>query len=233
VTVAALSALGGVVAATLVAGAALRPTRSPRVERSDDGGAGAPDRPMLLVRPSLLGSGRDVSAPLAVAAWFDELGRALRSGETLHHTLATVEPADSRLRASTAPMRLALERSDGVADAVGRIDAAGPHLDLAVAVLTASARVGGSGAAAIDRAAAALRRRAADAAERRAQSSQARLSAHVMTAVPLLMLLSLLVTDADVRDVVASPLGLALLVSGLLLNATGWLWMRRVVGRRG
>jgi tight adherence protein B len=84
-------------------------------------------------------------------------------------------------------------------------------------------------AAAIDRVAATLRQRAADRAERRVQAAQARLSAHVMTAVPLSMLGLLLATDGDVRAVTTTPIGATCLVTGLALNAIGWTWMRHIV----
>jgi Flp pilus assembly protein TadB len=51
-----------------------------------------------------------------------------------------------------------------------------------------------------------------------------------MTAVPLLMLATLVVTDDDVRSVVASPIGTFCVSAGLALNAAGWWWMRRIVG---
>ena len=75
-----------------------------------------------------------------------------------------------------------------------------------------------------------LRQRAADLDERSAQAAQARLSTHVMTAVPLLMLAALVATDGDVRSVVTSPTGAACIAAGLTLNAAGWWWMNRIVG---
>jgi Flp pilus assembly protein TadB len=39
-------------------------------------------------------------------------------------------------------------------------------------------------------------------------------------------------TDADVRTIVVTPIGVGCLGAGLVLNATGWLWMRRIVGVR-
>ena len=168
--------------------------------------------------------------PSAVAAWCDELSREVRSGTTLRHALATVVPHDAATSAHTAPLRLGLGRARPIGELVGAD--AGAHLQLAMGAIAAAAAVGGPAAPALDRVAATLRRRAADRDERRSQASQARLSAHVMTAVPLLMLALLVSTDADVRTIVPTPIGVACLGAGLVLNATGWLWMRRIVGVR-
>lgn len=168
--------------------------------------------------------------PSAVAAWCDELSREVRSGTTLRHALATVVPQDAPTRTHTAPLRLGLGRARPVGELV---DAdAGAHLRLAMGAIAAATAVGGPAAPALDRVAATLRRRAADRDERRSQAAQARLSAHVMTAVPLVMLALLVSTDADVRTIVVTPIGVGCLGAGLVLNATGWLWMRRIVGGR-
>lgn len=166
-------------------------------------------------------------AALAVATWCDDLARELRSGTTLHHALTTVTPDDPATAAWVAPWRLGLERAHRIDSTV---DGGGAHLQLAVAVIAAAAEVGGSAAPAIDRVASTLRLRAADRDERRAQAAQARLSAHVMTAVPLVMLALLVASDGDVRAVLSTPVGLGCVVAGLALNATGWFWMRHIVG---
>ena len=99
-------------------------------------------------------------------------------------------------------------------------------------MIAVSATLGGASAAPLDRAAAALRLRAVDDEERRSHSAQARLSAHVLTVIPVGMLALLVTTDPDVRAVVVEPVGAACVATGLLLNATGWVWMRHTIGRR-
>jgi len=168
----------------------------------------------------------------AVAAWCDELSRELRGGSTLRRALATIVPDDDTIADRTASLRLGLDRALTVADATGRVVDPGRHLRLALAVIVATSDVGGSAAAAVDRVAGTLRQRATDHDERRVQAAQARLSAHVMTAVPLLMLGLLVTSDDDVRAVVHTPLGAACVVSGLVLNSAGWFWMRHIVGGR-
>ncbi len=138
-------------------------------------------------------------------------------------------PADAAVMRATTPMLLAIDRGQSLADAIGRADTPGPHLHLALGVLATASRIGGPSAASIDRVAMLLRQRTADLEERSTQAAQARLSTHVMTAVPLVMLAALVVTDADVRSVASSPTGAGCLGVGLMLNLSGWWWMRRIV----
>jgi Flp pilus assembly protein TadB len=176
-------------------------------------------------------SSRSTPSPRAVAVWCDDLARSLRSGSSLITSLVDVVPADRATRDLTAPLRLALQRARPVADAVRTVVSGGDHLRLALTVIETSAHVGGPSAAAIDRTATTLRQRAADVDERAVHASQARLSAHVMTAVPLLMLAALVTVDGDVRATIGTSVGGACVVAGLMLNAGGWFWMRQIVGR--
>ena len=75
-----------------------------------------------------------------------------------------------------------------------------------------------------------MRQRVSDELDRDAQSAQAKLSARVLTLVPLAVLALLLGTDADVRQVLTEPAGAATVGIGLALNAVGSWWMRRIVG---
>jgi tight adherence protein B len=178
-----------------------------------------------------------VLRPEVVAAWCDDLARRVRSGDSLAAALRDAATADPALRVSTDGIRLALDRGAGVADAVsGRhrrfIEGSVPglqHLTLASSIIGVSATIGGSAAAPLERVAAALRLRAVDRDDRATQAAQARMSAHVLTVVPLLMLLALTTADADVRAAVVGGAGSACVALGLLLNACGWWWMRRLV----
>jgi tight adherence protein B len=165
-----------------------------------------------------------------VAEWCDDLARSVRSGSTLRDALATVDIDDPAVRQALAPLGLAIDRGASVSEAVGRVDDPGQHLLLALSVVRTASRIGGPSAAAIDRTAMALRRRAAEVDDRTTQAAQARLSTHVLTALPLLLLAVLAATDTDVRTVVVSPLGAGCIGAGLALNLTGWWWMGRIVG---
>jgi tight adherence protein B len=212
--------------AVAVAALPLRPKR--RRTASATGGTQSLPAPMLDPWRHRRSTRRNPGAR-AVAAWCDDIARSVRSGSTLRDAITTL-PADPATERATAPLRLAIDRGASVADAIARVDGPGAHLRLALGVISTASRIGGPAAASIDRTAMLLRQRASDLDERATQAAQARLSSHVMTAVPLLMLAVLVATDDDVRSVVTSPIGTVCVVAGLTLNAAGWWWMRRIVG---
>jgi Flp pilus assembly protein TadB len=107
------------------------------------------------------------------------------------------------------------------------------HADLALTVqaLSATAHLGGPVAATLDEAAAVLRERAAARAERRAHGSQARLSARVLTIVPLVFAVWSAVASQRTRDIYLSSVAGGICAScGLALNLAGWQWMKRTIG---
>jgi tight adherence protein B len=128
-------------------------------------------------------------------------------------------------------IRQGLARGLPLADSVA-VRAVTADEQAVLTVLAACAHHGGAAARPLDQVAATLRRRAADAAERSVHSAQARLSALVMTVLPGGVLVLLLATSPSVRTITASPMGAVVVTSGLLLNALGWTWMRRIIMRR-
>jgi tight adherence protein B len=148
----------------------------------------------------------------------------------------SVGPDDS-LHEPAAALRRRLERGATVSEAVDSwsddiADARPGGAELLIAFATvvgAAAELGGSVSIPLERFAVSMRRRVSDELERSAQSAQARLSARVLTTVPVAMLALLLATDDDVRAVLGEPAGAAAIGVGLALNATGGWWMRRVV----
>jgi tight adherence protein B len=180
---------------------------------------------------------RAIVGPAAAGAWADEIARSLRHGSTLRTALLAVVPDDDALRTSSAPLRHRLDRGATVADAAddwaGRLDERDPggqRLVAFAAVLAAAAQLGGSAATPLERFAVTMRQHVSDELERRAQSAQAKLSARVLTMVPIAMLGVLVVIDADVRNVLHEPSGAGVVALGLLLNAAGAWWMRRILG---
>ena len=65
------------------------------------------------------------------------------------------------------------------------------------------------------------------------QSAQARLSARVLTSVPVAFSLWGVAFSRSFRSAVVTPVGLCAVAVGAILNATGWLSMRRIIGRVG
>lgn len=166
----------------------------------------------------------------ALAQWCDELSRRVRAGASLNEALGTTGSTDTVLDEALDRVRHAIARGAPAATAVRLVGGTDPDVRLVVSVLSAGARLGGSPAAAIDRTAAALRQRSTDRAERLVQSAQARLSAQVLTVLPIALLGVLAIADGDVRAAVAEPIGTASVTLGLVANTLGWWWMRRVIG---
>lgn len=107
-----------------------------------------------------------------------------------------------------------------------------PAVDLALTAVATCATVGGPAAPALERVATTLRTRAALADEISAQSAQARLSATVLTLVPVALLVVLVLADHDVRAQLQRPAGITSLVAGTAFNLCGWLWMRHLTRRQ-
>ena len=228
-----------VVATVLVAGAGLH--RGPTARTFDPTAAthsapAAGSVRVVLGRVASRFGSRPLIRPGEVAGWCDDVARRVRSGSSLSQALVESVPADTEVRDATAAIRLAIERGRPVAEAVSNVSdpsrRGDRHLATACSVIAVSATLGGASAAPLDRVAAALRLRAVDEQERASHSAQARLSAHVLTVLPIGMLCVLVTTDPDVRAAVVEPLGATCVATGLLLNATGWWWMRHTIGQR-
>ena len=161
------------------------------------------------------------------AALLDGIARQVRSGSSLTAAaLDEIDPAN--------PLHEVVDRlTDGFSllDALAAVVTPEPDLAMTVQALSATAHLGGPIAATLDEAAAVLRERAAARAERRAQGSQARLSARVLTVVPVVFALWSAVASQRTRDVYISTAAGGISASaGLALNLAGWQWMKRIIG---
>lgn len=157
------------------------------------------------------------------AAMLDAVSSELRTGSSL-----AVAVQHSARRADLHGVVL------GPASTLASIEGAhAPHPDEAVVVhaLAAAHAVGGSMAATIDAAAGLLRERAVIRGEAQAHSAQARLSARVLTGVPLAFAGWSALSSTSFRDALLSPAGLTSAGVGCLANLVGWWWMRRIVGK--
>lgn len=112
--------------------------------------------------------------------------------------------------------------------------AAHSDADLVVAVLLLSDESGAAVAARLDRAAATLRQRSILAAEVRALTSQARASATVVALAPVAFAAVVAMTDDRFLGLMfGTSIGRISLVVGVLLDAVGVWWMRRLTARVG
>jgi tight adherence protein B len=169
-------------------------------------------------------------SPDVVADWCDHAARELRSGASLTAAVANATASQPAMSPVTGPILRRVSRGHALLDAFDVADAS-TAAGLALAVLRSCARFGGPAAAPLERAAATLRSRQAIAAEQQAQSAQARLSARVLTVVPIGLLALLAASDPKVRAAIGTPAGLTAVALGAALNAVGALWMRRIIGR--
>jgi tight adherence protein B len=155
------------------------------------------------------------------AALLDALAAELRTGSSL---ATAVGQALGRTGIAGAAVR------PGVAlAALSRIPVGDADEAVVVQALVAAHTLGGATAPTFDAAAALLRERIAIRAEAEVHSAQARLSARVLTAIPLVFCAWNVLTSASFRRAWGSEVGLTCAVLGAACNLCGWLWMRRLV----
>jgi Flp pilus assembly protein TadB len=162
----------------------------------------------------------------------EELAVALRSGSSLPVALgeagrATPDPVGPELEALALGAGRGQPMAAVLDDWTRRHDDAGTRL-AATALILANA-VGVASARAVHGVAATLRERLELSAERRALASQARTSAVVLSAAPLLFALLLGLSDGTAgRFLLQSRAGWACLAVGIGLDALGAWWMARL-----
>jgi tight adherence protein B len=169
---------------------------------------------------------------VAVAAWCDEVARRVRAGASLTGAVDTAS-GDVRVAHALEPLRLALHRGASLADATDpgmtSTGASGRAWSLALGSVHAAAVLGGPAADVLEATAAVLRARHADLAERRVHAAQAGMSTVVLTVLPLVGLVLAVAASAAVRGAVTSGPGAACVAAGVVLNAAGWWWSRRIL----
>jgi len=174
----------------------------------------------------------DADLERALPGALEAVARGLRSGASLNQALREAA-ATTRGRLGTELRQVTAEAGHGagLVDALDRLAVRRPlpGVGLAVAALCLGAETGGAQARAVDGVAVTMRERLAVAAEVQALSSQARVSALVIGVAPLGFGAFAAATDPrHARFLLHTPLGLAFVTTGLLLDGLGWLWMQRL-----
>ena len=169
-----------------------------------------------------------------IATYLEAMSRELRTGAALSAAFRSFEPAGGAGASAFATARNLVQAGVPVADALAQVvpttSARAPDVALALQALHCAATVGGPAAATLDAAAAVLRERAAVTADLLAQSAQARLSARVLTFVPIGFAAWGVVSSARTRSAyLGSAVGAVSVVAGAALNLGGWWWMRRII----
>ena len=167
----------------------------------------------------------------SLANLLDDIARRCGSGESIATGFIDAVAASS-IADSFAPAVDAISRGATIDESLAAVPTTTSEQRLAVHVLHLCAAQGGAITESLDRAAATLRERDAFAAERRAQAAQARLSAHVLTFIPLGFAVWTLSTSPTVARFLATPIGLCCVGLGVSLNIAGWRLMNRAIGVR-
>lgn len=177
----------------------------------------------------------DAQYEAAVPALLDDLAAQLRSGASLLQALrAAADRSDSPPALDLAEVVDAVDRGGSPVSALdGWAERQPlPAVSLTVAALVVGTDAGGAHAGAIEGVAASVRERRASAQEATALAGQARASALVMTVVPLAF--AAVASSLDPRvahTLLATPIGLACLVAGLVLDAVAGAWMGHIAGQ--
>lgn len=170
----------------------------------------------------------------ALPALLEDVARGLRSGASLRQALAlSVDRADVTLRAGLRSVCDTVAHGGRLEHALETWCERTPcdGLSLAVAALCLGMDAGGVQSRALDAVASGLRERLAVQRELTALSSQARASAGVMAAAPVVF--AAFTVSADPRTahfLLGTPPGLACLMTGLALDALAAGWMARITG---
>ncbi|MGZ4674761.1 MAG: type II secretion system F family protein [Ilumatobacteraceae bacterium] len=186
------------------------------------------------LRPSVRLPGPDVDHSLRrvqstsdYAALLDAIARQVRSGSTLASAVAD----EAGCFAGLGGVVEHLASGSSLIHALAMVEPTDADVALTLQVLSATAHLGGPIAATLDEAATVLRERAAARAERWAQGAQARLSARVLTIVPLGFAGWSAIAGERTRAVyLTSGAGAACALAGLVLNVVGWHWMKKIIG---
>lgn len=203
VVVALVGCASAAVTAAVVAAVLPRPARAPAVTAM----SGGP-------------SSRDATAA------FEQASRDVRAGLSARHALVN---ALHRHPGVLPQLRQRLDADAPLADALHELDVEGDE-QLFVRALQVSLRTDAHPADVMDRAALIVRERAAWRHERHSQAAQARLSARLLTLLPLAFAAWSTATSARVREAeLHQPVVLVCLVLGGVLNLIGWWWMRHLV----
>lgn len=162
------------------------------------------------------------------------LATALRAGYSLGQSLENAVtrfdgPVRDELGRIATEVRLGRDLGDAVAASATRMGS----VDLAwvATALEITAEVGGDGARMLDTVATTARERLRLRRDVQALTAEGRLSAIVLTALPPLLAVTLVLVSPGYFEPMGEGVGPLVLALAAVSVATGWWWMRRLVGR--
>jgi tight adherence protein B len=163
-----------------------------------------------------------------LAALLDDIARRCASGDSLTNAFVFSGGIAALIPVFDHTLVL-LRHGATLGEALPAPSAERPSLALVLHVLGLCARVGGNVSESLDRGAATLRERDSVVQERIAQSAQARLSARVLTLIPVAFACWTLITSAQSRAFMFTAVGMASVGIGLSLNVAGSRLMSRII----
>lgn len=194
-------------------------------------GVSAPIVALLLRRGE-----RDRRVGEGLPDFLESVARSLRSGSSLPQAvLETIEGPPALawpMQEELGKVRAGIEAGDPFQQVLAdwQSERQLRSVTLAVAAMSLGAVVGGERARSIDGVAHTLRERTALCQELAVSAAQARISAIVVAALPLMfLLLADAVGGQGGRFLLGTSAGLACLIGGISLNCAGAWWMRRIV----
>lgn len=191
----------------------------------------------IVVAPTIVRRRRRVKATTLAQDQLAEgiavLAAGLRAGRSLRQAF---ELAAAEVDAPIGPTFHRVSDRVGLGDPMDEAveawaaEISGADARLAAGVLRLHRRTGGALAGTLDELASTLRARRSTARELRSLTAQARLSANILGLLPIgfFAFLSLIARD-DVRTALTTPAGATAIGLGLALQATAYVWIRRLL----
>lgn len=165
--------------------------------------------------------------PIDMVQLVDQIAREVRSGVGVRSALSTVL---HRHPGALVDVRTALDQHLPIDQSLAACTASHDETALVIHALRRGASQPHVLADVLDRTAMLVRERRAWRAERRAHAAQARLSAQVLTFLPIGFAAWGALTSASIRNTYASSTAAQVVSAiGIGLNVVGWFWMRRIV----
>lgn len=179
-------------------------------------------------------SGGDATAPAdAVADWCAALIGHHRAGRGTAGAIADTNTTHDDI---SAVRRVAIDATQRQRSLNEALDEMAPNvsrdLQMVIAAISAATASGSAVSPALNRAEQVLRRRADQRREITVASASARMSAMVLTVLPLVVLGVAAIASATVRAYATSTTGRLTIGIGMLLAGTGWWWIRRLTDTR-
>ena len=179
-------------------------------------------------------SGGDATAPAdAVADWCAALIGHHRAGRGTAGAIADTNTTHDDI---SAVRRVAIDATQRQCSLNEALDEMAPNvsrdLQMVIAAISAATASGSAVSPALNRAEQVLRRRADQRREITVASASARMSAMVLTVLPLVVLGVAAIASATVRAYATSTAGRLTIGIGMLLAGTGWWWIRRLTDTR-